>query len=1100
MRAAFAYAGRWLLPACALALLVSNPAIPLGTRVAGPICRIVLDPTNKFTRVGPPRIEASAARVHAAANSATITVNYDANFDANTAAKAAFQAAVNIWQTQVSSSIPIVVNAQLHDLGNPGLLGQAGPAGVLANFSASAQSNTWYPMSIVNRIALFDYNGSTPEIDAEFNSTPAWYFGIDGNTPANQIDFVTVALHELGHGLGFIGAGSVSGATGTVREAGPGPSPPVYPYVYDAFTIDAQGRNLTNTTVYPDNSAALAAALRSGNLFWNGAAGMAASGPQPPRLYAPGSWQAGSSYSHLDESSYPAGNINSLMTPSIGMSESIHSPGPIVLGMFQDMGWGPSACSFVVSANGATAPQAGGSQSVNVTTNDNCGWSAASNASFITITSGASGSGTGMVTYAVDPNGAANQRVGTLTIAGQTFTVTQAGTSPTMSLDRASLQFAATSNGAAFVQQSGGQTVRLLQSGAGTVSWTATPSHPWITVTPNEGTGPATLTIGVQFSGQVASPGAASGSIALSLNGAGNTAGPIAVGLTTIAAGTSAAPFGSFDSPSNNATGVTGSIAVSGWALDDLGVSKVEVWRDPVSGEAEPIFIGTAVLVDGARPDVAGAYPSLPRSSQAGWGYLMLTNFLPSQGNGRFTITAIATDVEGKTTTLGRKTITCTNDTAMKPFGAIDRPGQGEVISGSSFPNFGWVLAREPDYADPPHGGTVTAFIDGVPIGSPAGWSSRPDLTTLFPAQTYPGVSNALAVIGIDTTALANGAHTIFWVVTATNGQQDGIGSRFFLVANSSVHAATRGSLLAPRGSRLVARGSDDQQHSGSDSDADTVDADTVASGFSRKNQSLRLEAPPLLVPEGRTSRLSLVDEVNAAPLEGQPIMGRRSFDLAAPLQSYAAASGQARLPSEELDRIELQLGGAGYTGYLRVNGDLAPLPIGSRLDRATGVFTWGAGIGFLGDYDLVFVRWADGRAVGRQEIRITLGPKQRTRVGPQVVIDKPAPDATVEGSFLVAGWAADLDERAGTGVDTLHVWAYPIHNPADPIFLGATTYGGERPDVGAIFGPQFTPSGYGLIVESLPPGTYDLAVFAWSTVQGRFVPAKVVRITVSRS
>jgi hypothetical protein len=116
------------------------------------------------------------------------------------------------------------------------------------------------------------------------------------------------------------------------------------------------------------------------------------------------------------------------------------------------------------------------------------------------------------------------------------------------------------------------------------------------------------------------------------------------------------------------------------------------------------------------------------------------------------------------------------------------------------------------------------------------------------------------------------------------------------------------------------------------------------------------------------------------------------------------------------------------------------------------------------------------------------------------VVIDKPAPDATVEGSFLVAGWAADLDERAGTGVDTLHVWAYPIHNPADPIFLGATTYGGERPDVGAIFGPQFTPSGYGLIVESLPPGTYDLAVFAWSTVQGRFVPAKVVRITVSRS
>jgi hypothetical protein len=50
---------------------------------------------------------------------------------------------------------------------------------------------------------------------------------------------------------------------------------------------------------------------------------------------------------------------------------------------------------------------------------------------------------------------------------------------------------------------------------------------------------------------------------------------------------------------------------------------------------------------------------------------------------------------------------------------------------------------------------------------------------------------------------------------------------------------------------------------------------------------------------------------------------------------------------------------------------------------------------------------------------------------------------------------------------------------------------------VAAIFGPQFTKSGYGLIVDSLSPGTYDLAVFAWSTVQGRFVPAKVVRVTV---
>jgi hypothetical protein len=53
------------------------------------------------------------------------------------------------------------------------------------------------------------------------------------------------------------------------------------------------------------------------------------------------------------------------------------------------------------------------------------------------------------------------------------------------------------------------------------------------------------------------------------------------------------------------------------------------------------------------------------------------------------------------------------------------------------------------------------------------------------------------------------------------------------------------------------------------------------------------------------------------------------------------------------------------------------------------------------------------------------------------------------------------------------------------------------RPDVGTVFGEQFAPSGYGISIDGLVPGTYDLAVFAWSSVKGGFVPAKVVRVTV---
>jgi hypothetical protein len=81
--------------------------------------------------------------------------------------------------------------------------------------------------------------------------------------------------------------------------------------------------------------------------------------------------------------------------------------------------------------------------------------------------------------------------------------------------------------------------------------------------------------------------------------------------------------------------------------------------------------------------------------------------------------------------------------------------------------------------------------------------------------------------------------------------------------------------------------------------------------------------------------------------------------------------------------------------------------------------------------------------------------------------------------------------------------WTYPVcDNVAagscgEPIFLGTTEYSGARPDVGAVFGERFTNSGYGLIVKTLPAGTYDLAVYAWSSASDRFAPPRTVRVTV---
>lgn len=85
-------------------------------------------------------------------------------------------------------------------------------------------------------------------------------------------------------------------------------------------------------------------------------------------------------------------------------------------------------CTYSISPTSASVVAGGGTGSVSVTASVGCAWTATSNATFITITSGSSGTGNGSVGYSVAANTGSGSRVGTATIAGLTFTVTQAGT------------------------------------------------------------------------------------------------------------------------------------------------------------------------------------------------------------------------------------------------------------------------------------------------------------------------------------------------------------------------------------------------------------------------------------------------------------------------------------------------------------------------------------------------------------------------------------------------------------------------------------------------------------------------------------------------
>ena len=87
----------------------------------------------------------------------------------------------------------------------------------------------------------------------------------------------------------------------------------------------------------------------------------------------------------------------------------------------------PPPCSYSLTQSSASFTSSGGTGSVNVTAGSGCAWTAVSNAGWVTITSGASGSGNGTVDFTAGANTSSAQMTGTLTIAGQTYTITEAG-------------------------------------------------------------------------------------------------------------------------------------------------------------------------------------------------------------------------------------------------------------------------------------------------------------------------------------------------------------------------------------------------------------------------------------------------------------------------------------------------------------------------------------------------------------------------------------------------------------------------------------------------------------------------------------------------
>lgn len=217
------------------------------------------------------------------------------------------------------------------------VLGFAGPQTAYRDFPGAPQSNVWYASAEAADLGAAGAMDDAVHISGQFNnklgqsgclSGTTWYFGTDHNPGSNQVDFLGTAVHEMMHGLGFL---SFIGSDGALSGG--------FMDNFSTFLRDVStGKNWKNMT----NGERAASILNDGNLVWNGAKTIAMSSLLSDgvnggkvQLYAPSSYENGSSTSHFDTAVHYSSDADEVMEPYDAFpQESI-----MASAAFCDMGW-----------------------------------------------------------------------------------------------------------------------------------------------------------------------------------------------------------------------------------------------------------------------------------------------------------------------------------------------------------------------------------------------------------------------------------------------------------------------------------------------------------------------------------------------------------------------------------------------------------------------------------------------------------------------------------------------------------------------------------------------------------------------------------------
>ena len=225
---------------------------------------------------------------------------------------------------------------------------------------------------------------------------------------------------------------------------------------------------------------------------------------------------------------------------------------------------------------------------------------------------------------------------------------------------------------------------------------------------------------------------------------------------------------GFIDSPAANFT-YRGAVTFRGWDTNDAsGVAAVTVYIDGVyKGLAN---YGTP------RPDVCAAYPANPANCSSGWSFPFDTNTI---ADGTHTFSTKAVSAGGQAFSAASTFQVANFTTGGSTHVSIDAPSPGAGSLSGTTAIFGWAVD------DLTAIGSVTISIDGVVYGTSAYGQPRPDVCAGLPDAGCPNVGWAAL---IDTTLLADGAHTLAVTVYPINGQSSTY-TRSFTVANTATAA-----------------------------------------------------------------------------------------------------------------------------------------------------------------------------------------------------------------------------------------------------------------------------------------------------------------------